>query len=258
MGSQSSTLKRNPESVSFSRLRFDSPSIASPRHRHDLLSQRRTGDTSPKLNLQRSSSFGKASHILPNENTPLVPPQLGGTLKTVPQVEGASSLESEMSFEAPIAPPFAVWITPALLCALAYALYNIFIKKGSNSIHPVLGGVILQIVAALLGSLLLIMIVFRDGSDTLQFDQTGINWSIAAGVAVGAAEMLSFFVMGMGVQAMQAVPIIIGGSVMFGTILGAIWLHEILTYQGWLGVVLLVIGIVMVATDPGSGLGEGH
>jgi len=254
MGSQSSTLKKNPESVSFSRLRFDSPSIASPRQRHNLLSQRRPGDASPKRVLQRSSSFTKATHILPNEYTPLVPPKLGGTLK----IDGASPLESEVSFEAPTAPAFIVWITPALLCAMAYALYNIFIKKGSNSIHPVLGGVILQIVAALLGALLLMMIILRDGSDTLQFDQTGIYWSIAAGVAVGAAEMLSFFVMGMGVQAMQAVPIIIGGSVMFGTILGAIWLQEILTAQGWSGVVLLVIGIVMVATDPGSGLGEGH
>ena len=43
--------------------------------------------------------------------------------------------------------------------------------------------------------------------DTLEFDRSGINWSILAGVAVGSAEMLSFFVMGMGVQATQAIPI---------------------------------------------------
>lgn len=105
------------------------------------------------------------------------------------------------------APPLLVWIWPALLCALAYALYNIFIKKGSASIHPILGGVILQIVAAFLGTLLLIFIVVQDGMDTLEFDRSGINWSILAGVAVGSAEMLSFFVMGMGVQATQAIPI---------------------------------------------------
>lgn len=42
-------------------------------------------------------------------------------------------------------PPLIIWIGPALACALAYALYNIFIKKGSASINPVLGGVVLQL-----------------------------------------------------------------------------------------------------------------
>jgi len=36
-------------------------------------------------------------------------------------------------------PELSHWIVSALLCALAYALYNIFIKKGSASIHPILG-----------------------------------------------------------------------------------------------------------------------
>jgi hypothetical protein len=39
-----------------------------------------------------------------------------------------------------------------LLLDTPLALYNIFIKLGSYSIHPVLGGVVLQFVAALLGS----------------------------------------------------------------------------------------------------------
>jgi drug/metabolite transporter (DMT)-like permease len=43
------------------------------------------------------------------------------------------------------------WIFPALACAAAYAFYNIFIKKGSFTIHPILGGLVLQFVAALLG-----------------------------------------------------------------------------------------------------------
>ena len=158
--------------------------------------------------LQRSSSFASGRKLggpgIATESTPLVHPPPGTILKTSP-------MESEFSFgegrELAKAPSLLVWIWPALLCALAYALYNIFIKKGSASIHPILGGVILQIVAAFLGTLLLIFIVVQDGMDTLEFDRSGINWSILAGVAVGSAEMLSFFVMGMGVQATQAIPI---------------------------------------------------
>lgn len=149
-------------------------------------------------------------------------------------------------------PPFQQWIIPALLCAFAYALYNTFIKKGSDSIHPVLGGVVLQIVAAMFGSLLLLTIIVTQGTSDINFDSDGIKWSIFAGVAVGLAELLSFFVMGTGVPAVQAVPIIIGGSVLFGTILGFIWLDESLSIQGWIGVILLVLGIGFVATDPGN------
>jgi hypothetical protein len=42
------------------------------------------------------------------------------------------------------APPLSIWIFPALLCAAAYAFYNIFIKKGSADIHPILGGVVVR------------------------------------------------------------------------------------------------------------------
>ena len=91
--------------------------------------------------LQRSSSFASGRKLggpgIAAESTPLVHPPPGTILKTSP-------MESEFSFgegrELAKAPPLLVWIWPALLCALAYALYNIFIKKGSASIHPILGG----------------------------------------------------------------------------------------------------------------------
>jgi len=253
-------------------MRFDSPALSTAsakqrarRRRLDAGAEHspQTGGlqrVSSFVGLQRSSSFASNSVVQASENTPLVQatPDSGSTYfengKKI-SVESDFSLDRGMPSKSP---PLLIWIWPALLCALCYALYNIFIKKASASIHPVVGGVILQIVAAFLGTLLLIFIVAQDGTETLDFDRSGINWSILAGAAVGSAEMLSFFVMGMGVQATQAVPIVIGGSVMFGCILGAVWLHEILSLQGWIGVVLLVIGIAMVATDPASGMGEGH
>lgn len=148
-------------------------------------------------------------------------------------------------------PPIQVWIVPALCCAMAYALYNIFIKKGSSHINPVLGGVILQLVAALLGCCLLGFLIVKEGgtAEVVSYDMEGIHWAILAGLAVGTAEIVSFFVSSLGVQAMQSIPIIIGGSVMFGTVLGAVALHEELSYRGWLGVFLISIGISLVGLD---------
>jgi transporter family protein len=81
----------------------------------------------------------------------------------------------------------------------------------------------------------------------------GIRWSMAAGVAVGAAELLSFIVSGKGVPATHSIPIIVGGSIVVGTILGSVWLQERLSVKGWIGVALIALGIVLVGMDPSHG-----
>jgi transporter family protein len=142
------------------------------------------------------------------------------------------------------------WIGLAMSSALSYALYNIFIKLGSASIHPVLGGVILQFVAALLGSCLLGL-----SHDKLNFNKKGgILWLVCAGIFVGLAEILSFQVSGMGVPASNSMPVMIGGSVAFGSVLGFALLEERMTMKGWFGVSLVVLGIFCVATDPGANM----
>jgi transporter family protein len=154
-------------------------------------------------------------------------------------------------------PPLMKWIWIALACAMCYALYNISIKKGSASINPILGGVILQFVAALLGSLLLSIMICRGMGSEIKYDKKGVSWSIGAGLWVGTAEIVSFVVSGMGVPATQFIPIIIGGSVMFGSVLGVVTLGETVMCHGWSGVAMLCIGIAMVATDSGEKVGEG-
>ena len=108
----------------------------------------------------------------------------------------------------------------------------------------------MQLVAASLGMILLVGLVWREGeAEVLVYDREGIQWAILAGVSVGTAEIISFFVSSLGVQAMQSIPIIIGGSVMFGTLLGVVALHEALSYRGWVGVVLISLGICLVGMD---------
>ena len=162
--------------------------------------------------------------------------------------EGRSGSASEVDGQPPL-----YWIIIALICATAYALYNIFIKKGSASITPIFGGVILQFVAAAFGILLLGCIIAKDGgASNLDYDRQGFVWSCMAGIAVGTAEMLSFCVSGMGVPATRSIPVVIGGSVLFGAVLGFVMLGETLTLNGWSGILLLTIGITTVATDPGE------
>lgn len=248
------TMKRTP-SASFGRLRFDSPRSTPGSGRGGTLSRRRKERTM----MQQVGSDNNNIMAIGKETSPL----LGGIAASAASSTGQhrllkSASVSDGSGTPPDyatlsggSPPLAVWIGPALCCAMAYALYNIFIKKGSATINPVLGGVILQLVAAMLGVILLLVLVTCEGGtdDVLVYDGAGIRWAILAGVAVGSAEIVSFFVSSLGVQAMQSIPIIIGGSVMFGTTIGAVFLKEELTYRGWVGVVMISCGISLVGLD---------
>ncbi|KAL7526861.1 hypothetical protein ACHAWF_001939, partial [Thalassiosira exigua] len=116
-------------------------------------------------------------------------------------------------------------------------------KKGSAAINPILGGVVLQFVAALLGTALLASLVAGGGEAfQLQYDYDGLYWSVLAGLAVGLVEMLSFVVSGLGVvvsglgvPATQSITVIIGGSVLFGAVLGLLVLGDRLVVWGWSG-----------------------
>jgi transporter family protein len=175
-----------------------------------------------------------------------------GTTTTSSLRGGSSTVLLASSTIIPIAP--SSWMVPAVACATSYALYNLFIKKASDaSIDPILGGVLLQFVAAWIGTCLWLgqrlMATSRGTPTTLMITKSGIIWSVAAGVAVGAAEILSFIVSGKGVPATQSIPIIVGGSILVGTLLGAVWLQERLSKTGWMGVVLIAAGIALVGLD---------
>ncbi len=225
-------------SAAFGRLRIDSPGVTTPGSVSSMTMRRRQ-------QLRMLAEQGGASPMIgagiSTESTPLVR-HLHSSSSSSPLKLDGSSLGS---------PPLQVWILPALCCAMAYALYNIFIKKGSSHINPVLGGVILQLVAAMLGCCLLGFLILKEGgtAEVVTYDMEGIHWAVLAGLAVGTAEIVSFFVSSLGVQAMQSIPIIIGGSVMFGTVLGAVALHEELSIRGWFGVVLISLGISLVGLD---------
>lgn len=148
-------------------------------------------------------------------------------------------------------PPLRRWIFPALSSALSYALYNLSIKMAGSGISPMLGGVILQVVAAFLGSILL---VFHSRNTVITMTRHGILYSIFAGLFVGAAEILSFQVSATGALASQSVPVMIGGSVAIGSILGAVLLRERMSLQGWFGVFMVVAGVACVAMDPAANI----
>lgn len=103
------------------------------------------------------------------------------------------------------------WIALTLLTAFFYGVYNFFIKVSSGSIHQIVGAVILQLVATLVGGAILLFLKLN--SYPLAVTTKGVVYAVLAGLFVGLAEVTSFYVFSKGVSASSGIPIMIGGSV---------------------------------------------
>ncbi|MCB0652224.1 MAG: EamA family transporter [Saprospiraceae bacterium] len=137
------------------------------------------------------------------------------------------------------------WIFPAIMTAVFFGAYNVFIKLASGHINQIVGAVILQVVAALLGGLILLILKTTD--QPLEISQKGINYALLAGVFVGLAEITSFYVFSKGISASVGIPIIIGGSVLVGAILGLTFLKESLGPVQYFAIALIVTGVVLLS-----------
>lgn len=137
------------------------------------------------------------------------------------------------------------WIFPAIMTAVFFGAYNVFIKLASGHINQIVGAVILQVVAALLGGL--ILLILKTTHQPLEISPKGIQMAILAGVFVGLAEIASFYVFSKGVSASVGIPIIIGGSVLVGAILGLTFLKESLGPLQYFAIALIVTGVVLLS-----------
>lgn len=137
------------------------------------------------------------------------------------------------------------WIYYALSAAFFMALYNVFIKLSAGNIHQVVGAVVLQIVAAVAGAAMLLLLKLN--GTALPVTNKGLLFAALAGLCVGVAEILSFFAFSGGMAASRGVTVIVGGTVLLAVLIGLFFLRESLTPWQILGVVLVLAGIGLVA-----------
>ena len=143
-----------------------------------------------------------------------------------------------------------VMLNIVLVCSVAvlYGIYYVSIKGGSEGIHEVVGAVILQVVAATIGSGALLFLYLR-GTTFPRITSKGLGFAVVAGVAVGIAEILSFYVYSRGLTAAKCAPLIVGGSALVGSLLGVALLHEALRPCQYAGLALMVIAIVLLTAE---------
>ena len=137
------------------------------------------------------------------------------------------------------------WLPLALLTALCLAFYNFFIKLAASYLPPAVGAVVLQLVAAALGTAWLLKLKLQ--GQPLAISGKGLGLAALAGLGVGLAEILTFVVFQRGVNSSVGTPVIVGGSVLLTAVLGLVVLRETLTISQAGGLLLIVVGIALLA-----------
>lgn len=133
--------------------------------------------------------------------------------------------------------------------ALMFGLYNVFIKLSSSHIEAVLGAVVLQLVAALVGlSLLLYM---KATGSVIYSSGKGLSLAVAAGVAIGLVEILTFVIYGRGLAVAIGNPLIIGGSLLVTTGAGVFFLREHISLTQLVAIALIAGGVALMAWSAG-------
>jgi bacterial/archaeal transporter family protein len=137
------------------------------------------------------------------------------------------------------------WLIPLVLAALCFGLYNFFIKVASGHIHEMLGAVILQAVALTLGAVALVFLKTRG----IHFESSsrGVWFAVLAGLFVGLAEILSFYAFSKDLPATVGIPVIVGGTMLTGILLGQLVLKEQLSAWHYLAIGMIVAGVMILA-----------
>jgi len=137
------------------------------------------------------------------------------------------------------------WLLFAVLSAIAFALYNVFIKLAALKVNPIVGTFALQLAAALLG--LLAYSILKFGGKEIMITSTGLTYAIVAGIFVGVAEILFFMMFTKGVDLSIGLSLVTAGSVLIAAIIGILFLGESISTIKIAGAIFAILGVVLLA-----------
>jgi len=132
----------------------------------------------------------------------------------------------------------------AILAAASFGLWTVFHKLASPYINQIFGAILVSLTAAIFGG---IIFLFNMKGIQLFSDIRGIIFVVLAGIAAFFIDYLALQAYSKGLSLTVGGPIIIGGSMAVAVMIGLL-LGEPLTAIKILGIILIVIGGIVLAT----------
>ncbi len=135
------------------------------------------------------------------------------------------------------------WFGPALLTAVFFGLYNVFVRLAAGRIGDALGGAVLE-GSAFVG-LLLILLLYRGGA-VVQTTVPGLIYSLLGGVCIAIGTVLYFTAFRRQPDMTLVGPVVWLGCFALMALLGFIVFREPVTLKRSLGIVLALAGIYLL------------
>lgn len=93
----------------------------------------------------------------------------------------------------------------------------------------------------------ILLIWIKISSKEIVFTHKGIEYAILAGVCVSLAEITYLTLFSRGIDISLGMPIVVGGTIIVGVVLGLAILKEPLNFIHALSLLLIITGIVMLS-----------
>src|SRR5882762_10120486 len=138
----------------------------------------------------------------------------------------------------------AAWFWYAVVAAVLYGAHQIFTRLAADHIGEGFGGFIVEASAAL-SILIYLAILWVGGRWNQKFSAAGLNYSLLAGICVGAGT-IAFFLLFQKGGPLSSVPAILAGGAAIMAIAGIVFFREPVSWQRLLGVALAITGLFLL------------
>jgi len=133
----------------------------------------------------------------------------------------------------------------AMLAGILFASYQFAVKLSAEHISEILGVVILQVSALILGLLLFFMV--KEPETAIAYTREGVKFAIIAGIFVSLAEIAAFYAFSQDISPSVGITLIVGVNILFGLGLDFFWFKSDLSVYQLMGIVMVFIGVILIS-----------
>ena len=126
---------------------------------------------------------------------------------------------------------------------LSFGVTLILIKLASLKASPIISNLVFTAVAAIVQ--LSVFFYFKLKGVTISATTSGLILSAIGGLFLGIYTIALFLTFSK-MPITKASPVVYAGAILLATCFGMIWLNEIINWQKFVGLVLLVVGLFFV------------
>ena len=133
------------------------------------------------------------------------------------------------------------------LGVIFYVGFNLSIAQASGNIDARLNAVIANSIATILPLILYTFLVLRRPEQVIKANSHGYLFSVIGGICISIFSVVIVLVFHTGENVSYVIPLIYGGTIMLGSLVGILFFKESINLFSLLGLILITCGVLSMA-----------